>query len=115
MKLSNPLEMNDWKISSFVLFSCGMLALLWATVLVASRGVVLPLLQQGAGCVCLLYLPGIAVLRAVRLHKLGGVQTPLYAVGISVALVMFTGALLNAALPLVGIDEPLSSSHVIPA
>ncbi|MGZ4881637.1 MAG: DUF2206 domain-containing protein, partial [Halobacteriota archaeon] len=72
-----------------------------------------PLLQPVVGSICLLYIPGIAVLRVFRVHKLGSVETPLYAVGISVSLVMFIGLLLNFLLPLVGISDPLSSSHLI--
>ncbi|MDD1720957.1 MAG: DUF2206 domain-containing protein, partial [Euryarchaeota archaeon] len=113
MKLCNPLEMNDWRISSFVLFSFVMLALLWTAFFINSNGFLSPLLQQVVGCVCLLYIPGIAVLRVFRLHKLGSVETPLYAVGISISLIMFTGMLLNLSLPFVGFNDPLSSSHLI--
>ncbi|MGZ4846956.1 MAG: DUF2206 domain-containing protein [Halobacteriota archaeon] len=113
MRLSNPLEMNDWRISRFLLLSFVTLALLWATFFVSSRGFASPVLQQVVGGICLLYLPGIAVLRVFRLHKLGGVETPLYAVGISIALIMFTGLLLNICLPFVGINDPLSSFHLL--
>ncbi|MGZ4891910.1 MAG: hypothetical protein ACXV2B_06610, partial [Halobacteriota archaeon] len=88
MKLSNPLEMNDWRISRFILFSSVALGLLWCTTFLSSpSGFLSPLLQPVVGSICLLYIPGIAVLRVFRVHKLGSVETPLYAVGISVSLV----------------------------
>ncbi|MGZ4853113.1 MAG: DUF2206 domain-containing protein [Halobacteriota archaeon] len=113
MKFSNPLEMNDWRISSFILFSLVALGLLWSTIFLFPSGFLSPLLQPVVGSICLLYIPGIAVLRVFRVHKLGSVETPLYAVGISVSLVTFVGLLLNFLLPLVGISDPLSSSHLI--
>jgi uncharacterized membrane protein len=113
MKLSNPLEMNDWRISSFMLFSFSVLALLWIAFILNAGGVQIPLIQQVAGCICLLFIPGIAVLRIIRWHKLGSVETPLYAVGISISVVIFAGLLLNEIAPLVGINDPLSALHLI--
>jgi uncharacterized membrane protein len=113
MKLSNPLEMNDWKISSFMLFSFSMLALLWITSIINSSGFQIPFFQQVAGCICLLFIPGIAILRSLHLHELGSVETPLYAIGISISVVIFVGLLLNTLAPLVGINDPLSTFHLI--
>jgi uncharacterized membrane protein len=113
MKLSNPLEMNDWRISSFMLFSFSALALLWITFILNSNGFQIPLFQQVAGCICLLFIPGIAVLRTLRLHKLGSIETPLYAIGISISVVIFAGLLLNTVAPLAGINNPLSPFHLI--
>lgn len=113
MKLGNPLEMNDWRIRSFLLFSFSALALLWITFILNSSGFQIPLVQQVAGCICLLFVPGIAVLRILRLHKLGSVETPLYAIGISISVVMFAGLLLNMLAPPVGIRDPLSTFHLI--
>jgi len=105
--------MNDWRISSFLLFSFSILALLWITFSLNSSGFKIPLLQQVAGCICLLFVPGIAILRSLRLHKLGSIETPLYAIGISISVVIFIGLLLNTIAPLVGINDPLSAFHLI--
>jgi len=105
--------MNDWKISSFVLFSFSMLALLWITSIINYSGFQIPFFQQAAGCICLLFIPGIAILRSLHLHKLGSVETPLYAIGISISVVIFVGLLLNTLGPLVGISDPLSTFHLI--
>jgi uncharacterized membrane protein len=113
MKLSNPLEMNDWRIRGFLLFSFSALGLLWITFALDSNGLHIPLLQQGAGCVCLLFIPGIAILRILHLHKLGSVEAPLYAVGISISVVIFSGFALNEFAPRFGIPDPLSALHLI--
>ena len=96
-----------------MLFSFSMLVLLWTTFILNSYGGGIPLIQQVAGCICLLFIPGIAVLRILRLHKLGSTETPLYAIGISISVVIFTGLLLNEFAPLVGINDPLSALHLI--
>lgn len=113
MKLSNPLEMNDWRITSFLLFSFSMLVLLWTTFILNSYEGRIPLIQQIAGCICLLFIPGIAILRILRLHKLGSVETPLFAIGISISIVISTGLLLNEIAPAVGINDPLSALNLI--
>jgi len=113
MKLSNPLEMNDWTMSGFMLFSLSALVLLWITFGLNSSGFQIPLFQQVAGCTCLLFIPGMAILRILRLHKLGSVETPLYAIGISISVVIFAGLLLNELAPAVGINDPFSALHII--
>jgi uncharacterized membrane protein len=113
MTIDNPLEMNDWKISNFLLFSFFWLALLWITFALKSVGHGVPLLQQVAACVCLLFIPGLAVLRILRLHKMGSVETPLYAIGISISVVIFAGLALNIVGPAVGIRDPLSALHLV--
>ncbi|MGZ4928906.1 MAG: DUF2206 domain-containing protein [Halobacteriota archaeon] len=113
MKLSNPLEMNDWGIHSFLLFSFFVLALLWAMFALNSSGVQVPLIQQVAGCTCLLFIPGIAILRILRVHKLGSVETPLFAIGLSILVVIFSGLLLNMLGPALGISDPFSAPHLI--
>ncbi len=111
--LDNPLEMNDWKIRNFLLFSFSWLALLWITFALKSVGHGVPLLQQVAACVCLLFIPGLAVLRILRLHNLGSVETPLYAIGMSISVVIFAGLALNIVGPAVGIRDPLSALHLV--
>jgi uncharacterized membrane protein len=113
MKLDNPLEMNDWKIRNFLLFSFSWLALLWIMFALKSVGRGVPLLQQVAGCVCLLFIPGLAVLRILRLHKLGSVETTLYAIGMSISVVIFAGLTLNIVGPAVGLSDPLSALHLV--
>jgi len=51
--------------------------------------------------------------RALRLHQLGGVRTPLFAVGLSLATVMGTGLLMTTLYPLLGFERPLALVPVV--
>ena len=48
-----------------------------------------------------------------RLHQLGGVRTPLFAVGLSLATVMGTGLLMTTLYPLLGFERPLALVPVV--
>lgn len=65
-------------------------------------------LRQFVGFIYLTFIPGILVLRVLRLYNLNFVESLLYATGLSIAIIMFTGFLLNTICPLVGLDYPIS-------
>jgi uncharacterized membrane protein len=60
-----------------------------------------------------MFVPGITLLRVFRLHRLGSVETALYAVGLSVATVMFVGLVLNTIGPAIGVMNPISLNPLI--
>ena len=73
-----------------------------------AAGIEVPFIRQVVGFVYLTFIPGIVILRLLRIHGQSTIVTLLYAVGLSIAFLMFLGLLINFALPLVGISEPLS-------
>jgi uncharacterized membrane protein len=106
--IDNPLQMNDWGIKKFlVVVSIVQVSAIGLAVL-SSFGIVIPLLQQIIGFVYLVFIPGILILRILRIHRLGSVVTLLYTVGISLALNMFLGFLINLVYPVIGIAHPIS-------
>lgn len=100
--------MNDWGIGRFLAVALGLQAAVWLVVAMESAGVPLPFVRQATGFVYVAFLPGIVILRALRMHDLGSAGTLLYAVGLSLATVMFAGALANTVYPLIGIPAPIS-------
>jgi len=62
--------------------------------------------------VCLLYLPGATLMRALRLQTLGYVRH-IYAVGLSVAFDMFTGFILDILGPSLGAANPISQTPIL--
>ncbi len=68
----------------------------------------LPVIQPILLFVYMIFIPGILILRALNVHKLGSVTTALYAVGLSIATLMFTGLFLNTFLPLAGYSHPIT-------
>ena len=109
----NPLLMNDWPRKRTLITVLTLQFLVWALVGLDAAGVQIPLLRGLVASVYLLFVPGMLVLRALRLHQLGGVRTPLFAVGLSVATVMGTGLLMTTLYPLLGFERPLALVPVV--
>lgn len=80
----------------------------WGLIGLDILGFPIPFLRQFVGFVYLTFIPGILILRVLKLHNLNLVELFLYAMGLSIAITMFTGFLVNAICPLVGLDSPLS-------
>jgi uncharacterized membrane protein len=109
----NPLLMNDWPRKRMLVAVLSLQFLVWALIGLDAAGAQIPLLRGLFASVYLLFVPGILVLRALRLHQLGGVRTPLFAVGLSVATIMGTGLLMTTLYPLLGFDRPLALVPVV--
>ena len=109
----NPLLMNDWPRKRTLITVLTLQFLVWALVGLDAAGVQIPLLRGLFASVYLLFIPGILVLRALRLHQLGAVRTPLFAVGLSLAAVMGTGLLMTTLYPLLGFERPLALVPVV--
>lgn len=73
----------------------------------------IPILRQAICFIYLSFIPGILILRILKLHKLNTIETILYAVGLSLSLLMFTGALINSLYPLIGILKPISEIPIV--
>jgi uncharacterized membrane protein len=69
----------------------------------------LPLARAAIGIAYLLFIPGLVLIRLLKLDSLGTVESVLYAVGFSVAFLMLAGLLLNEFGGLVGLSFPLST------
>lgn len=109
----NPLLMNDWPRKKTLTAVLTLQFLVWALIGLDAAGVQIPLLRGLVASVYLLFVPGMLVLRALRLHQLGGVRTPLFAVGLSLATVMGTGLLMTTLYPLLGFERPLALVPVV--
>jgi uncharacterized membrane protein len=108
MQISNPLEMNDWQIRDFLGVVLAVQFILWGTTLLEGVGVAIPIVPQLLGFIYITYIPGVLILRCVRIHKIGTIRTLLFAVGLSLASLMFVGLFCNFVYPLFGYSEPLS-------
>ncbi|MGZ4901403.1 MAG: DUF2206 domain-containing protein [Halobacteriota archaeon] len=111
--IHNPLRMNDWAITTTLAAVAVLQAVVWAFAALDATGVRVPVLQPLFVLVYLLFIPGMLVLRSLRLHLLGDARTLLYSVGLSIAILMFTGLFMNTVYPLVGIERPFSVVPVV--
>jgi uncharacterized membrane protein len=108
MRIDNPLQMNDWEIKKFLIlvlaFQLAMLILLGAE----RVGIQVPILRQVLGFIYLTFIPGMLILRILKLHGLNVIETQLYAIGLSIGTIISIGVFINTILPYFGDTSPLS-------
>jgi uncharacterized membrane protein len=108
MQIKNFFAINDWPIFQFLGTVLGVQCLLWLMVLLDANGTAIPLLRQIIGVVYLLFVPGMLLLRVMKLHRLGTIETLLYAVGLSLATAMFLGFVMNTIFPVLDVLNPIA-------
>ena len=113
MQIISPLQMNDWEIKKFYRVIVFIQLALWGVIGLDVVGLHIPIMRQLIGFIDLTFIPGILILRILRLHKLGSIETLLYTVGLSIATLMFTGLFMNAVYPFFGISGPISIMPLI--
>jgi len=111
--IANPFQMNDWKNKKFVSVVLIVQLTMLGLVGLGALGFDIPVLRQIVGFVYLTFLPGIIILRLLKLHELGPVRTLLYSVGLSLAFNMFLGFLINMLYPHIGISRPISTLPLV--
>lgn len=113
MQINNPFQMNDWGIGNFLKVVLTIQLAIWGVIGLDTIGLQIPIVRQLIGFVYLIFVPGIIILRILKLHKLGNIETLLYTVGLSIATLMFTGLFMNTVYPLFGISGPISIAPFI--
>ena len=108
MQINNPFQMNDWAIGKFLNVVLAIQLAMWGVIGLDSIGLQIPILRQFICFIYLTFIPGILILRILKLHKLGNIETLLYTVGLSIATLMFTGLFMNTVYPIFGISGPIS-------
>jgi uncharacterized membrane protein len=73
----------------------------------------IPILRVLIGFVYVTFLPGLLLLRLLKLDLKSIVEIAALAVGLSIAFSMFIGLLLNELLPLIGMPQPLSTLPIL--
>ncbi|MCD6514863.1 MAG: DUF2206 domain-containing protein [Candidatus Odinarchaeota archaeon] len=71
-------------------------------------GLKIPILREAICFIYLTFIPGILLLRILKLYELDIIESILYSVGISLAFLMLIGSLMNSFYPLLGITKPIS-------
>jgi uncharacterized membrane protein len=107
MKVANPLEANDWDVSAFFKFIASLQLAVWVVLGLNAAGVQIPILREALALIYLFFVPGIILLRVLRLHELNIIEGILYTIGLSAATVMLTGLFMNAAYVFI-MPRPLS-------
>ena len=113
MMISNPLQMNDWNIKKFLMAILSIQFAVWGLIGLNTINIHIPLLRPLICFIYLTFVPGILILRILKQHELGNIETTLYSVGLSLGTLMFIGLFLNTLKYLFGINKPLSSFHLL--
>lgn len=108
MRIENPLHMNDWKIKKFLTLIFLIQIVEWILIVFEEINLHIPILRQIIGFIYLTFVPGILILRILKLHKLSNIEALLYSVALSVATLIFTVLCMNMAYPLFGVSNPIS-------
>lgn len=106
----NIFQINDWDIKEFFGIILTIHLIFLITIELNSIGIEIPIIKQLFGFIFLTFVPGLVLMRIIGLHKLDGVETILYSVGLSIAFLMFTGAFINL-LPTIGVLNPISFTN----
>lgn len=108
MQIDNIFQMNDWEINKFLKVIFAIQISVLGLILLDDLGLHVTILREIISVIYLLFVPGVLILRIMKMHKLGSVETILYSVGLSIASVMFIGFILNLIYPFLKISNPIS-------
>lgn len=113
MQVSNLIKINDWEIGKFLKLIIAIQLVVSAIIALAVLGFDIPGLRQVVGFIYLSFIPGIIILRILKIHKLSTIETLLYSVGLSVVFLMLIGLMINFLYPLIGISRPISTLPLV--
>ncbi len=113
MQIRNPLQMNDWEIKTFLRVILAIQLALWGTIGLDAINFQIPIIRQLIGFLYLIFVPGIVILRILKLHKLGNIETLLYTVGLSIATLFSIGLIMNTVYFFLGVSKPISTMPLI--
>jgi uncharacterized membrane protein len=77
-------------------------------VTIVSIGLNIPIVRQVSAFVYLMFIPGFAILKILKLGERDATSTVLFSVGLSIVFLMLAGLVINEFYPLLGISKPLS-------
>jgi uncharacterized membrane protein len=100
---------KQYGIDKFLALALAIQLAVWGLTFLSALGLELPLFTPIVGFIYLTFVPGILILRALRLQKLTITETVVYSVGLSLSLCMLIGFLLNLTGPFIGISKPIAS------
>lgn len=113
MIINNPFQMNDWKFKHFIQFVLIIQVLVLFISGLNLNGFNIPIISQLIPFIYLTFIPGLLILRILRLHELGNIQTLLFSAGLSISSLMFIGFFMNMVYPVFGIFRPISLFYLI--
>ncbi|QUH22623.1 DUF2206 domain-containing protein [Methanobacterium alkalithermotolerans] len=112
MKALNPFQMNDWPIKRFLIFIFSIQISVWGLIGLDIINITIPILRELVCFIYLTFIPGFLILRILKLHDLG-IESILFAIGLSLSTTMIMGFLINTFYPIFGIRLPITLLNLI--
>jgi uncharacterized membrane protein len=104
---------NDWQIKKCLVLSGSLLVAACGLIGLGALGLDIPVLRQAVAFIFLSFVPGLLLLRILRIHNVHVIESLLYSVGLSLAFVMAVGVVANFALPPLGVTKPIAPVPLI--
>ncbi len=113
MQMINPIQMNNWDIKKFLIVISSIQVLVLGLIILNNYLFPLTAIRQIICFIYLLFVPGILILRILRVHDLENIETLLFTVGLSIVTLMLMGVLINVLYPIIGIRTPFSINSLV--
>lgn len=113
MRVKNIFRMQEWEITQFLKVVLLFQVLISSIIGLGYLGFQIPILRSIVGFIYLTFVPGILILRVLKLKDLSNIESLLYTVGLSLATLMFVGFFMNLTYPLLCVAKPLSLGSTI--
>lgn len=111
----NLFKMNHWDVRSFIIVVLAIQFATWGLIGIDAIGFQIPILRQVICFIYLSFVPGIIILRILKLRIFDYTETLLFAVGLSLTTLMLIGFSLNIISPYLGITNPISILPLVAA
>lgn len=102
----------DWATKKLLIVSIAILSIVLGSIGLTSIGVNIPILRPVVGLTFLLFVPGLLILRILRVHNIGLGKCVIYTIGLSIGCIYQIGLIINGVLPFIGITKPLSVLYI---
>lgn len=109
MDFRNIFTLNDWKFKEFATVILLIQILMWVVGFFSYNQIHIPIFNDIITLLYLALVPGVLILRVLKLHKLGNTFTTLLSVGLSILSVLLLGLFMNQVYPYFGISKPIET------
>ncbi|MDW5549185.1 DUF2206 domain-containing protein [Methanosarcina sp.] len=113
MMIINLLKATEWKFKTLFTIVLVIQISLCGLICLEAMNIVFPIVRQFIGFIYLTFIPGILIIRILKIRKLEAIDSLIYSLGFSIIFLMFTGFTINSLCPIIGINEPISEKVLI--
>jgi uncharacterized membrane protein len=110
--ITRLLRPHDWKTKDLIFLTVLITVVFALLVALGAAGIDIPVIRQIVAFIFLTFVPGMLILRILRIHNINPVEAVVYITGLSIAFIMLCGTVINFTLPLFNIPAPIQTIPV---